>query len=233
MKRALITGGTRGIGLACAKKFFDEGFEVTALYSRGEEDAATAKKALPFVHFLRADVSREEEVEAAIGALPSLDVLVNNAGVAHFGQVQDIAWADWQRVMAVNAGGVFLCCKHAVPKLLKRGEGAIVNIASVWGETGGSCESVYSASKGAVIAFTKALAKELAPAQITVNCVSPGVIDTAMNAHLGAEEAERLREEIPLGRYGRAEEVAELVYRICGQKYLTGQDIALNGGLFI
>ncbi len=233
MKYALITGGTKGIGLACAAKFAAEGYDVTALWFRDEAAAASARSALPSVRFLRCDVSAEAEVKEVFRGLPALDVLVNNAGVSLFAQVQDTTLAQWERVMAVNAGGVFLCSKYAVKKLLERGEGAIVNVASVWGETGGSCESAYSASKGAVIAFTKALAKELAPSHITVNCVSPGVIDTQMNARLKEEEREALKSEIPLGRFGGAEEVAELIFRVAGQKYLTGQDIALNGGYWI
>ncbi len=233
MKYALITGGTRGVGLAAAERFVRAGFCVTALYSRAEEDAERARAQLPAVSFVRADVSKEEEVRGVFGRLPALDVLVNNAGVSLFSQVQDTSWEAWERVMAVNAGGVFLCSKYGVKKLLERGEGAIVNVSSVWGETGGSCESAYSASKGAVIAFSKALAKELAPSHITVNCISPGVIDTRMNARLSEEERKALEEEIPLGRFGTAEEVAELIYRISQQKYLTGQDIALNGGYWI
>ncbi len=233
MKQALITGGTRGIGLASVERFLKAGYLVTALYSRGEEDAEKAREKFPAASFVRADVSKEEEVEKVFSRLPALDVLVNNAGVSLFSQVQDTSWEEWERVMKVNAGGVFLCCKYGVKKLLERGGGAIVNVASVWGETGGSCESVYSASKGAVIAFSKALAKELAPSHITVNCVSPGVIDTQMNARLNKEEKKALKEEIPLGRFGRAGEVAELIYRVSVQKYLTGQDIALNGGYYI
>lgn len=230
MKQALITGGTRGIGLACVQKFFDAGYGVTALWANDEAAARRAAERFPAVKFVKADVSREEEVRAVFEALPALDVLVNNAGIAHFGQVQDVSLADWERVMAVNAGGVFLCSKYAVKKFLARGGGAIVNLSSVWGETGGSCESVYSASKGAVIAFTRALAKELAPSRITVNCVSPGVIDTPMNGRLSEEEKRALCEEIPLGRFGSAEEVASLVLFAAQQPYLTGQDIPLNGG---
>lgn len=233
MKYAMITGGTRGIGLACVKRFSEAGFCVTALYSHSEEDANQARALCPAASFIRADVSKEEEVKKVFDSLPALDVLVNNAGISLFAQVQDTLWEQFEHVMAVNAGGVFLCCKHAFKKLLERGEGAIVNVSSVWGETGGSCESAYSASKGAVIAFTKALAKELAPSHITVNCVSPGVIDTQMNARLKEGERESLKEEIPLGRFGGAEEVAELIFRIAEQKYLTGQDIALNGGYLI
>lgn len=233
MKYALVTGGTRGIGLACAERFQAAGYAVSALYSSDEESAERARSRLPSVRFLKADVSSEDDVVRAIGTLPALDALVCNAGIAHFAQVQDTSLSDWERVMAVNARGVFLCCKHAVPLLLKRGEGSIVALSSVWGETGGSCESTYSASKGAVIAFAKALAKELAPSRITVNCVSPGVIDTEMNARLSEEERRSLAEEIPLGRWGRAEEVAEVIFRLCEQKYVTGQDVAVNGGFYI
>lgn len=233
MKYALVTGGTRGIGLETARALSRRGYAVTALYSHDEAAAERAKAELPEVAFVRADVADEEAVKRVLGKMPALDVLVNNAGVALFGQIQDTSAAAWRRVCEVNAGGVFYACKHAVKKLLARGGGAIVNVSSVWGETGGSCESAYSASKGAVIAFTKALAKELAPSNITVNCVSPGVIDTEMNARLSAEERRALEEEIPLGRFGRAEEVAQLICFLCEQSYMTGQDLAINGGLYI
>lgn len=233
MKYALVTGGTRGIGLETARALSRRGYAVTALYSHDEAAAERAKAELPEVAFVRADVADEEAVRSVLGKMPALDVLVNNAGVALFGQIQDTSAAAWRRVCEVNAGGVFYACKHAVKKLLARGGGAIVNVSSVWGETGGSCESAYSASKGAVIAFTKALAKELAPSNITVNCVSPGVIDTEMNARLSAEERRALEEEIPLGRFGRAEEVAQLICFLCEQSYMTGQDLAINGGLYI
>lgn len=230
--RALVTGGTRGIGLAVCRLLNERGCRVTALYARDEEGAECARRALPSVQFVRADVSNEKEVEEVFAGLPSLDVLVNNAGVAHFSQVQDVSLADFGRVMGVNAGGVFLCVKHAVPKMLSRG-GAIVNVSSVWGQTGGSCESVYSASKGAVIAFTKAVAKELAPSNITVNCVCPGVIDTAMNARLSEADKSALCEEIPLGRFGTPEEVAMSILFLAENRYITGQVLGVNGGFYI
>ncbi len=233
MKYALVTGGTRGIGLEICRLFCEKGYLVTSLYSKDEEAAKRAGSLLPEVRFVRADVADEEAVKGVMESLPALDVLINNAGVSLFSQVQDSSLADWNRVMAVNAGGTFLCCKHAVKKFLSRGGGAIVNVSSVWGETGGSCESVYSASKGAVIAFTKALAKELAPARVTVNCVSPGVIDTEMNSRLSAEEKQALVEEIPLSRQGGTGDVARAVYFLATQDYITGQILGVNGGFLI
>lgn len=230
--RALITGGTRGIGFACCRLFSDAGYAVTALYSRDESAARAARESLPQVEFVRADVANEADVARVFAGIPSLDVLVNNAGICHFAQVQDVTMSDWERVMGVNTGGAFLATKYAVKKMLAKG-GAIVNVSSVWGITGGSCESVYSASKGAVIAFTKATAKELAPAGITVNCVAPGVIDTAMNAHLQGEDRRALEAEIPLGRYGLPEEVAQAVFFLARAKYVTGQILGVDGGFCV
>ncbi len=231
MKRALVTGGTRGIGFAVCRLLVEKGYEVTALYAGGK-DLEEAKQALPQVHFLRADVAREQDISAVFSQVSSLDLLVNNAGVCSFAQVQDVTAEEYARVMNVNAGGQILCAKYAVKKMLERG-GAIVNVSSIWGETGGSCESLYSASKGAVIAFTKALAKELAPSGIRVNCVSPGVIDTEMNARLSKEDKKALAEEIPLGRFGSAEEVARAVLFLAEEQYITGQVLGVNGGLYI
>lgn len=233
MKRALVTGGTRGIGFEVCRLLAERDYRVTALYAHDEADAERARTALPSVEFLRADVSNEGEVAQIFAAFSSLDALVNNAGVALFGQIQDVSLSDWERVMRVNAGGVFLCSKYAVKKMLVRGGGAIVNVSSVWGEAGASCESVYSASKGAVIAFTKALAKELAPSKITVNCVTPGVIDTRMNEGLGGEALRTLQDEIPLGRLGSAEEVARAVLFLLEGGYVTGQTLGVNGGFYI
>ncbi len=233
MKYCLVTGGTKGIGLAVCKRFFEEGYVVTAFYSRDESAAQKARTILPHVRFLRVDASDEEQVKKAIEELPALDVLVNNAGVAFYSQAQDTSFSDWERVLRVNAGSAFLTVKYAIKKFLQREGGAIVNLSSVWGETGGSCESAYSASKGAVISLTKALAKELAPSAITVNCVSPGIIDTDMNARFQGEERKALIEEIPLGRMGTAEEVAEAVYFLATGSYITGQVLGVNGGFYI
>ena len=226
---ALITGGTRGIGLACCRLFSAKGYRVTALWSRDEAAARAAQAELPEVEFVRADVADEGAVARVLSRFDRLDALVNNAGVSLYAQVQDTSMEQFSRVMGVNAGGAFLTVKHAVRKMLSHG-GAIVNVSSVWGVSGGSCESVYSASKGALIAFTKALARELAPSGITVNCVAPGVIDTAMNGRLNAEERGALAGEIPLGRFGTPEEVAEAVYFLATARYITGQTLGVDGG---
>ena len=232
MKRAIVTGGTRGIGLATVKLLAGEGYAVTALYSQDEEGARSARQALPEVEFLKADVADMGALHSVFSRFSTLDVLVCNAGVGLFKQVQDTTEEEFSRLVNVNLGGVFRCCSLAVKKMLEKG-GAIVNVSSVWGETGASCESVYSATKGGVIAFTKSLAKELAPAFITVNCVCPGVIDTAMNARLNESERAALKEEIPLGRFGTPEEVASSILFLIKHPYVTGQVLSVNGGFHI
>lgn len=160
-------------------------------------------------------------------------MLVNNAGVSLIKQIQDVSYAEFQRLMSVNVGGAFLCSREAAKGMIDRGEGLIVNISSVWGEVGGSCESVYSASKAALIGFTKALAKELGWSGVRVNCISPGVIDTPMNAHFTKEEMDGLREEIPMGRLGYGEDVAKAVVYLEENDYVTGIDLPVNGGFSI
>ena len=232
MKRAVVTGGTRGIGLAVVRLLADAGYAVTAFYSSNEEDASRARIAVPSAEFLRVNVADEAAVARTFSKFESLSLLVNNAGVSSFSQVQDVSWEEFSRVMNVNAGGTFLCCKHAVKKMLSEG-GSIVNVSSVWGQTGGSCESVYSASKGAVIAFSKALAKELAPAKIRVNCVCPGMIDTRMNGGLDESARAAFREEILLEREGTAEEVALAVLFLAEHGYITGEILSVNGGYYV
>lgn len=232
MKQAIITGGTRGIGYAVCELLVKNGYNVTALYSSDEASAERAKERLKGVTFVRADVANEEEVKRVFDGFSSLDLLVNNAGVELYKLAQDTSFEEWRRVMDVNAGGPFLCSKYAVKKMLDQG-GAIVNISSVWGQTGASMESVYSASKGAVIAFTKALAKELAPAGITVNCVCPGAVDTDMMKRFSAEEISALKEEIPLGRLAKKDEIARAVLFLAENRYITGEILSINGGWYI
>ena len=231
MKTVLVTGGVRGIGLAIAKAFQKKGYRVAVNYSCDEESAATAKA--EGLEVLRFSVAEEKEVQAAFAKLGKVDILVNNAGVALIKQLQDTTLEDFERVFAVNMRGAFLCAREASKGMISRGAGLIVNISSVWGEVGASCESVYSASKGALLAFTKALAAELGYSGVRVNAVSPGVIDTKMNACFSKEEKALLCEEIPLGRMGSGDEVASAVLFLEENEYITGVDIPVNGGFSI
>ena len=162
-----------------------------------------------------------------------VDILVNNAGISSFGQIQDVPYEEFQKVFAVNVGGAFLCSREAAKDMIARKSGLIVNISSVWGEVGGSCESVYSASKAALLGFTKALAKELGYSGVRVNAVSPGVIDTAMNARFSKEDMSALTEEIPMGRIGLCEDVAKAVLFLEENDYVTGADLPVNGGFSV
>ena len=228
MKTVLVTGGVRGIGRAIANAFLQKGYRVAVTYSKDEENACLARQAGLEVY--QADVSNEKDVLALFQRFSSLDVLVNNAGVSLIKQIQDTTEEDFDKVFAVNMKGAFLCARAATKVMLAKNSGLIVQISSVWGEVGGSCESVYSASKGALLAFTKALAKELGYSGIRVNAVSPGVIDTPMNARFSSEETSAICEEIPAGRMGTAEEVAKAVLFLEENEYVTGIDLPVNGG---
>lgn len=231
MKTVLVTGGVRGIGLAIAKEFQKKGYRVCVTYSKDEESAALAKA--DGLEVYRADVADENAVMALFRTVGRVDILVNNAGVSLIKQIQDVSYAEFERLMAVNVGGAFLCSREAAKGMIERQSGLIVHISSVWGEVGGSCESVYSASKAALVGFTKALAKELGWSGIRVNCVSPGVIDTPMNAHFTQEEVLAMQEEIPVGRMGTGEEVAKAVVFLEENEYVTGVDLPVNGGFSI
>ena len=230
-KTVLITGGVRGIGLSIAKAFQAKNYRVCVAYSKDEESALSAKE--QGIEVYRADVSKETDVMALFSKFQTLDVLVNNAGVSLIKQIQDVSLAEFERVFAVNMGGAFLCAREASKLMIAQKSGLIVNISSVWGEVGGSCESVYSASKAALIGFTKALAKELGYSGVRVNAVSPGVIETRMNAHFSKEDMQALQEEIPLGRIGQAEDVANAVVFLEENDYITGVDLPVNGGFSI
>ena len=187
----------------------------------------------------RADLTKAEEAKAlidfAVQQYGHLDILVNNAGISQIKLFTDITPEEWRQMFAANVDGIYHCCRAAVPYLVQQHSGTIINVSSIWGLCGASCEVHYSASKAAVIGFTQALAKELAPSGITVNCVAPGAIDTEMNAHLTAEERRMLEEEIPLGRMGSPEEVAAAIAFLAGEdaRYFTGQVLSPNGGIVI
>ncbi|MBR2646887.1 MAG: SDR family oxidoreductase [Clostridia bacterium] len=231
MKTVLVTGGVRGIGKSIALAFAKKGYRVCAVYSKDEASARAIEK--EGVETFRADVANEAEVVALFKIIGRVDVLVNNAGVSQIKQIQDVTYEEFQRLMSVNVGGAFLCSREAAKDMIDKGAGLIVNISSVWGEVGGSCESVYSASKAALIGFTKALAKELGWSRVRVNSVSPGVIDTPMNAHFSTEEMQSLKEEIPMGRIGSGDDVARAVLYLEENDYVTGVDLPVNGGFSI
>lgn len=231
IKTVLVTGGVRGIGKSIALAFLNKGYRVCVTYTKDEKNAELVQ-ALGLETY-RVDVSKEQEVLQLFQRLKNVDVLVNNAGVALMKQIQDVTYAEYERLFSVNMGGAFLCSREACKGMISKGAGLIVNISSVWGEVGASCESVYSASKSALIGFTKALAKELGWSGVRVNCISPGVIDTSMNAHLSQEDMQALIEEIPAGRIGAGEDIAKAVLFLEGNDYVTGVDIPVNGGFSI
>ena len=238
MKTALITGGTKGIGKAVALAFLQRGYEVILNYHSDQQTALETQEEFNMLGYcpilLRADVSDELQVKNMFRDFFSiydrLDVLVNNAGISKIKVIQDTTVADWNKIFDVNVKSTFLCCREVTNRMVAAGGGSIINISSIWGEVGASCEVAYSASKGAVIAFTKDLAKELAPSNVRVNCVSPGVIDTDMNAHLTGAETEELIESIPVGRIGSPSDVGEAVVFMAENGYITGEVLSVGGG---
>ena len=231
MKTVLVTGGVRGIGASIALAFLKKGYRVCAAYSKDEESAK--KISAQGVETYRADVSKESDVKALFAQVGKVDVLVNNAGISLIKQIQDVTYEEYDKVMKINVGGAFLCSREAAKGMIDAQSGLIINVSSVWGEVGGSCESVYSASKAALLGFTKALAKELGWSGIRVNSISPGVIDTPMNAHFSSEELQALQDEIPMGRLGRGDDVAKAALYFEENEYVTGVDIPVNGGFSI
>ena len=231
MKKAVVTGGVRGIGKAVSLALQKKGYCVYAFYEKNENAADEMEKY--GVKTMRVDVSNEEQVQNAFKQIGDVDVLINNAGIALIKQIQDVTLSEWEKVFSVNVTGAFLCTRSVVDGMIAKKSGLIVNISSVWGEVGASCESVYSASKSALIGFTKALAKELGYSGIRVNSISPGVIDTEMNAHFTPEDKVAIKDEISAGRFGTGEDVAKAVMFLEENDYVNGVDIPVNGGFSI
>ena len=228
----LITGGSRGIGAAAVKRFAEKGHRVWFLYEKDHE-AARAVAAETGAVAICCDVADRDKVASEIGKLPAMDVLINNAGIAHYGLVSQIGKAHWDRMFAVNVHGMYHCIEAVLPGMLEKQSGCIINVSSMWGQVGASCEVCYSACKGAVIAMTKALAKELGPSGIRVNCLAPGVVLTDMCKDIDAETMDYLKEDTPLGRHGLPEDMAHAMEYLAAADFLTGQILPLNGGMVI
>lgn len=233
MKTVWITGGTRGIGRAAAKLFCEKGYRVAVSFCSDRKSAEDFLRECPGILTLQGDVANRVRTEEMAKEIGHVDILVNNAGIAQQKLFDTITEQEWDRMFDVHVKGSFLCTKAVLPGMLRQQAGAVVNVASIWGMTGASCEVHYSAAKGAVIAMTKALAKELGPSGIRVNCVAPGVIATEMCAHLTKEDRAALEEETPLGRLGTAEDVAQAIFYLATAKFVTGQVLSPNGGIVI
>ena len=242
-KTVLITGASRGIGAETARRFSAAGYAVALHYHRSEERALALaeelRRAGGEVLTVQADVGDWSQVrkmvDNVLDKFCQLDILICNAGVSWQGLLSEMSVEEWRRLCAVDLDGVFYCCKAVIPHFVARKAGKILTVSSMWGQTGGSCEAAYSAAKAGVIGLTKALAKELGPSGIAVNCVAPGVIATEMNQNLTPADLDALREETPLGRIGTAGDVAEslLFLASAGADFITGQVLAPNGGLVI
>ena len=232
MARVLVTGGSRGIGAAVVRAFARRGHRVSFLYEKNEAAAGLVSQETGAAA-LRADVADKAAVEAAFREIGPVDILVNNAGICHYGLISQISPEQWDRLFAVNVRGIYNCVNAALPGMLHEQRGSIVNLSSMWGQVGASCEAAYSATKGAVIALTKALAKELGPSGIRVNAVAPGVILTDMVANVDPGVLADLAVETPMGRNGTPEDVAEAVYSLSLAEFITGQVLPVNGGYVI
>lgn len=237
-KTAIVTGGSRGIGAAIVHMLVKEGYNVVINYNKSEQEAKKIKEEFTskgyYVETFKADVSKRKEVkklvEFTIQKFKNIDVLINNAGISQTKLFTDITEEDWQKMIDTNLNSYFYMCQEIVPNMIHNKKGCIVNISSIWGITGASCEVHYSVAKAGVDALSKALAKELGPSGIRVNSIAPGIIDTDMNKHLNEKEIEQIEDEIPLCRIGKAKDIAKCVKWLVEDEYTTGQVISVNGG---
>lgn len=238
MKTVLITGGSRGIGREMVRLFAKEGYSVAFTY-KSSEDMARELSDETGALAIRADSASESDVISAVGRVISefgkIDCLINNAAISSFSVFTDLTLEDWNNMLSVNLTGAFLYSKQVIPDMLKRKQGRIINISSVWGLVGSSCEVHYSTTKAALIGMTKALAKELGPSGITVNAIAPGVIDTDMNKQLASSDIEALREETPLMRIGTPSDVARAALFLASDsaEFITGEVLNVSGGFVI
>lgn len=229
MRTVVVTGGSRGIGAAIVARFAARGDRVYFLYEKNHR-AAKAVSEKTGATAICCDVSDGEQVKAAFARIPEVDILVCNAGICWYGLLSSMEEGDWDRLFAVNVKGIYHCVRAAMPAFLRTHRGSIVTVSSMWGQVGASCEAAYSATKGAVIALTKALAQELGPSGIRVNCVAPGVILTDMCANVDSDVLEGLAQEAALGRNGTPEDVAQAVEALADAEFVTGQVLGVSGG---
>ncbi|MBE6959751.1 MAG: SDR family oxidoreductase [Ruminococcaceae bacterium] len=232
MSTVVITGGSRGIGAAAVELFAQKGHRVFFLYEKNHE-AAKAVAEKTGATAIWCDVADSDAVWAAFQQIPDVDVLILNAGICHYGLMQDLQEHEWDRLFAVNVKGMYLCVNAAMPKFLKKQSGCIITVSSMWGQVGASCEAAYSATKGAVIALSKALAQELGPSGIRVNCIAPGVIQTDMCASVSEETMASLAEESCVGRNGTPADIAQAMEYLAEAEFVTGQVLSVNGGLVL
>ncbi|MGN0558615.1 MAG: elongation factor P 5-aminopentanone reductase [Acutalibacteraceae bacterium] len=244
MKTVIITGASRGIGSAAAIAFAKQGYSIVLNYNNSKEKALALAKTIRDsysvdVLAVKADVASSAQVnemtEKALEQFGSIDILVNNAGIAQQKLFTDITDEDWRRMLDINLTGVFNCCRSVLPVMIRNHSGAIVNISSMWGQTGGSCEVHYSAAKAGIIGLTKALAKEVGPSGIRVNCVAPGVVMTDMMNGFDDETVKELKEDTPLNTLGTPKNIADAIAFLCSDKasFITGQVLSVNGGMVI
>lgn len=233
----LVTGASRGIGKAIAQSLAKNENKVIANYNKSEEQAKLLEKEFNNIEIYRADVSKREEVhnmiQDIIGKYGRIDVLINNAGISQEKMFSDVTDEDWNNMINTNLYSVFCTIQEVLPYMIAQKNGSIINISSIWGIVGASCESIYSVSKAGIDAITKSLAKELGPSGIRVNSIAPGIIDTDMNKNLSKQEIEDIKNEIPLEKIGRTVDIAKCVEWLINDEYTTGQIISINGGWII
>lgn len=228
----VITGGSRGIGAQAVRFFSSQGHEVLFLYEKSHEAARLLAKQTG-AQAVCCDVADKKAVSQVLAGFGPVDVLINNAGIAHYGLISQIGKEHWDRMFAVNVHGMYHCIDAVLPGMLQMQQGCIINVSSMWGQVGASMEVCYSATKGAVLALTKALAKELGPSGIRVNCIAPGVVLTDMCANVDPETMEWLREETPVGRHGTPEDMVQAMDYLIRAQFVTGQVLPVNGGMII
>lgn len=240
-KVVVVTGGSRGIGAQIVKTLANENYKVILNYNNSKEQAEKIQQELleqgKEIEVIKADVSKKEEAEKliqfAINKFNKIDILINNAGISQEGLFTDVTEEEWQKIINTNLNSVFYCNQQALKYMIQEQQGCIINISSIWGETGASCEVAYSTTKAAINGMTKALAKEVGPSNIRVNAIAPGIIDTDMNKNLTIEERKQIKEQIPLNKIGKAIDIAKCVKWLVEDEYTTGQIISINGGWYI